>query len=216
MDRNRKAPDYVNAALRRFGLNPWGEPLYRVAWSESRYKIVGGEFHDGFRVVREYRQVPMYRAVARWVLESWKPTPVSPSQWERDELDPISGLLKSGPYPYRGEYWGNIVIQQPNGDYLELSPGLVRYFATLIDRSREITPWESFLANRDAVEEREKALSKLRRDIISDAISAFGASSYSGALGKSKEKTKNYLGAPMRMPRFGQVAPHLIDPTKLH
>src|SRR6185312_9009970 len=135
MDRNRKAPEYVNQALRRFGLNPWGEPIYRVVWSEARHKTVGGEFHDGFRVVREYRYVPMYRNLARWVLEVWKDTPISPAQWEAAEHDPISGLLRSGPYPYRGEYWGNIVIQRANGDFLELSPGLVNYFATLIDKS---------------------------------------------------------------------------------
>jgi len=216
VDRNRKAPDYVNRTLRRFGLNPWGEPLYRVVWSESRWKWVGGEFHDGFRVVREYRQVPMYRSTARWILEVWKPTPVSPEQWARDEYCPISGLMKSGPYPYKGEYWGSITVEGLKKEYLEISPGIVKFFADLISKSTGVTPWEAFVAKRDAVEAEQKALSKLRRAIISDAISAFGNSSYSGAHGKSKEKTKNYLGKAMQMPGFGQMQPHLIDPTKPH
>lgn len=216
MDRNRKAPEYVNQALRRFGLNPWGEPIYRVVWSESRSKIVGGLFHDGFRQITEYRHVPMYRSLARWVLEVWKETPVSPEQWQRDELCPFSGLLRSGPYPYKGEYWGNVVIQKPNGDYLELSPGLVNYFATLIDKSRSVTPWESYIANREALEQKKKAASKLVRAMISDAMSAFGNAAYASAHGKSKEKTKNYLGPALRMPNFGQIQPHLIDPKKIH
>lgn len=215
MDRNRKAPEYVNQALRRFGLNPWNEPIYRVVWAEARSKIVGGLFHDGFRQIAEYRHVPMYRSVARWVLEAWKETPCSPAQWERSERDHVSGLLRSGPYPYRGEYWGNIVIQKPNGDYLELSPGLVNYFATLIQKSRDVTPWESYLANREHAEAEKREASKRVRQIVSDAISAFGNAAYSSALIKSKEKTKSYLGPAMRMPNFGQMQPHLIDPKKL-
>jgi hypothetical protein len=216
MDRNRKPPEYIARSLRRFGLNPWGEPIYRIVWSESRWKTVGGLFHDGFRQVAEYRQVPMYRSIARWILEVWKETPCSPALWYIDELDSISGLLRSGPYPYRGEYWGNIVIQKPNGDYLELSPGLAQYFAMLIDKSRNATPWESYLANRDAMEAKKKATSKLIRAMVGDCISAFGPASHAGRYGKSKEKTRNYLGPEMRMPKFGQFHPHLIDPKKIH
>lgn len=214
MDRNRKAPEYVARALARFGRNPWGAPIFRVVWSEAEHKTVGGEFHDGFRVVREYRYVPKYRATARWVLEMWKPTPVSPKRWECDEYDHLSGLMKSGPYPYRGEYWAVMVLQGPKGEYVPLSPGLVQFVAGLISRSQSVTAWESFVAMRAEEERKQRETSARNRAIISDAISAFGNAAHSSHYGKSKEKTRRFLGEPTRMAPFGQLQPHLIDPRK--
>jgi hypothetical protein len=89
--------------LGHFGLNPFGEPIFRVVWSDSRKYMIGGLW-DGVRA--EYRWIPKYEYSA-WVLERWLSALEyggTPQQYELQQRDEESGLLVCGPYPERGEY----------------------------------------------------------------------------------------------------------------
>lgn len=90
--------------LSHFGKNPYGEPIFRVVWSDSRKYMLGGLW-DG--VTSEYRWVPKYPDFHGWVLERWlSPGEYAGSrqQYDLQQRDDESGLLTCGPYPDRGEY----------------------------------------------------------------------------------------------------------------
>lgn len=114
-------------SLKVFGTNLYGEALFRIIWSDSRYYLVGGDhvLYDGDpspdRVLQErgkdpnvssrekcYRWLPLYPSTHKWILECWKSglafTGCSPEQYRDRYFDPASGLLTLGPYPERGEY----------------------------------------------------------------------------------------------------------------
>ena len=96
---------FPGIATERFGVNPFGAPLYRIIFSDSRTYLLGGKHPDG---ACEYREYPLYPLLkGQWVMERW----MSPEDfagkrevYEREQLDPESGLLTLGPYPHRGEY----------------------------------------------------------------------------------------------------------------
>jgi hypothetical protein len=114
-------------SLKGFGTNPYGEPIFRVVWSESRYYLVGASHveYDGDpandrklkqqgrdpNIVRRtvgYKWLPLYPGQPRWIMEMWKSpigfTGCTKEQWDIYYRDPISNLSTLGPYPERGEY----------------------------------------------------------------------------------------------------------------
>jgi len=86
----------------RYGLNPYGEPLYRIVFTQSRRHLVGGAWAGEGNT---YHWVPKYRQItAPWILERWRPEVVSRKKWETEMVDPVSGWPLLGPYPSRGDY----------------------------------------------------------------------------------------------------------------
>lgn len=90
----------------RFGKNPYGENLYRIVYSDSRRNLVGGLWNDG---TKGYRWAPTYDQIrGKWVLERWLAADefagCSRESWDSTLVDPNSGYLLLGPYPFRGEY----------------------------------------------------------------------------------------------------------------
>lgn len=87
-------------SMQRFGLNPYGQPLYRIVFSASRRNLVGGQWPDGSN---HFEWAPTYNQIspAAWVLEKWLSSDdfagVSKEYWE-------DNLLILGPWPERGEY----------------------------------------------------------------------------------------------------------------
>lgn len=86
------------------GSNPYGEPKFRLVWSQTRTEITGGiwEKPDGTKQA-EMRTVLKYGLDPCWVLEKWIAPDCGPEQWRRtNEIAPDVSLL--GPYPSRGTY----------------------------------------------------------------------------------------------------------------
>ena len=55
--------------MKRYGENPYAEPLYRVVFSDSRTDLLGGKWPDG---TCEYREVLRYPGIrGQWILEKW-------------------------------------------------------------------------------------------------------------------------------------------------
>ena len=90
----------------RFGLNPYGEPLYRIVATASRRMLVGGLWDGpGDTGATEYRWRPAYRHITEpWVLERWDTCRMTRARWD-SMVDPRTGWLLNGPYPERGEYY---------------------------------------------------------------------------------------------------------------
>jgi hypothetical protein len=122
---NTKPELWRDGSLRHFGINPYGDNLFRVVWGPSRKHLVGGNWEDHdiiiptdaelanhghdislVRRVIEYRWISKY-IQEQWVLERWL-TPIqyagTPATWFATQYDQEAKLLTLGPYPAHGEY----------------------------------------------------------------------------------------------------------------
>jgi len=86
--------------MRRFGVTPYAEPMYRIVWAPSRYYLVAGDWPDG---ARGAKWMPLYSEFKKpiWVMEKWLPAErfagCTREYWELH-------YLSLGPWPERGEY----------------------------------------------------------------------------------------------------------------
>ena len=103
----------INNYLRRWGKNPYGQPLIRLVWSDYQREVRIGEFNEFhgsiyLRTVKGAKVVPKYPWIReRWVLERWAP----PSLAYTPEL----------PESRQGSYEPVYVFQDKWGNALELS-----------------------------------------------------------------------------------------------
>lgn len=183
----------------QYGKTPFGDPLYRIIFRDSRRHLVGGRWPDG---TQEYRWVPKYERVrAVWILERWYAamefTHMSKLKWDCTMVDPVSGWLILGPYPTRGEY--DLVWEFDQGvdnDSLEKIIGAINR-----GRDRSFEEIRQFHKGEYAQEERDTQREGYAE--IRDAMTAFGsapiASSRLGRGTKTREmvRTANELGLPM-------------------
>jgi hypothetical protein len=92
--------------MRKYGLNPYGENLYRIVLASSRRKLVGGTWPDGTTAYHWTVRYP--KEVQGWIPERWRSafdyTGMTQMQYDQTHVDPVSGWLINGPYPSRGEY----------------------------------------------------------------------------------------------------------------
>jgi len=188
----RKIQFWVGASLKHFGVNPYGEPLFRVVLKSSRYQLFGGTYveRDGgmltdrevmaagrdTSIVREragYRWQRMYMGRDAYILEKWlsplEYTGMTPGMWDMFYKDEETGLLSLGPYPSRGEYF-NVWEFKPGYPAVSAVESAIR----LCLYSRKFTRREK----RDAMLEADKKdrLDKRNRnvDLILDSMPAFG------------------------------------------
>lgn len=116
---------------RRGGKNPFGEPMYRLVWGESRVVKQGGRWQDWdknlsiqerggvqfqrqgngilvpyqnkpLRIVEEVRLIRKY-GFEGWVLERWCPSIMYPRALYEQKI-PGTDVPLIGPYPENGEY----------------------------------------------------------------------------------------------------------------
>ena len=100
----REAPAWFNDELERVGgTNRYGEPIFRLMWSQEVRSIIGGKFNDGFVGYRNARLLP---GDPHWALMIWE-SPESygdPDLWEYDFRQLDTGLLDCGSFPKYGRY----------------------------------------------------------------------------------------------------------------
>lgn len=195
---DKKPQLWVGASLRHFGINPYGEPIWRVIWAPSRMRIVGGKHterdskmpndrelkaaggHD-HSIIREwvgYKWYPMYPKKQCYVLEKWLSSVEyggTKRVYEETQTDGETGLLVSGPYPERGEYFLSFAFSEggcPTVSAVETKIQQVMY-------GRRYTQEEIKQAMIEA--DRKERLSMVNRakDIILDSMPAFGLGSAS-------------------------------------
>jgi hypothetical protein len=162
--RLKLAPEYCTVGLKKFGINPYGQPNFRVIFAPTRTRIQGGFWADVAR--SEYRIVGKYGNTPRWLLEKWLPgtTYGTPESWYRETVTP-DGLLGCGPYPVHGEYESCEVFQAKDADgralkgwagFVPLEPGLVELTARAVWMGRINSYSDIRIALRDEELNKEK------------------------------------------------------------
>jgi hypothetical protein len=210
---NKPTPEWVTKSLDKFGKNAYGENVYRIIWSESRFYTLGGRFSDGFV---GYRQVPMY-SVQAWILEKYlspKEFAGSRERWERDMRDEETGLLVLGEYPARGEFDTCLVLKDEQGP-IELCIEVIEDLCRMIELSRPLTMCQRKAAMMRQQELRERAWASRNEAIFRDAQQAFDnkASSINPAkrtaekvdFKYSEDDLRRMIGAPRPHSGFKQI-----------
>jgi hypothetical protein len=132
--------EFFGGGLLKFGLNPYGEPHFRVVWGPSRTYIVGGFFVKSGKC--EYQRLVKYGKDPKWILERWRPASIygNPAKWEADTLTP-DGFLGLGPFPHRGEYESCMTFTTGKGaqGHVPLEPGMVEMAARAVWLGRNCT-----------------------------------------------------------------------------
>jgi hypothetical protein len=145
--------------MARFGLNPHGEPLYRVVFAPTVRRMIFGEFADGYVGARVRRSYPALGN--KWILEKWisgwDDTKMSPAEYETwGPRDPKSGLLINGPYPYLGTY--NEVYTFDNTE--DVSG--VHLIVEMVERGAKRSASEVAANNRELDQKQEKEAAEER------------------------------------------------------
>jgi hypothetical protein len=151
-----------------FGENIFGQPIFRIVFSDSRTYLAGGKWPDG---ASEYRETPLYPQIrGKWVMEKWLPAEEyggTREQYERAQLDIESGLFTLGPYPYRGEYvLCHTFIATPT----ESSVGWAVHNLKI---SRDLTPGARKQGIMQPLEKQKREQDQRFEDIWNDAMGPF-------------------------------------------
>jgi|HubBroStandDraft_4_1064222.scaffolds.fasta_scaffold357299_1 hypothetical protein len=123
---------FQDRITRAGGTNRYGEPHFKLVWSQSETRRAGGMWpsdgYVGYREVYVANGSPFRPSNGYWMLMEWN----SPEQYNGEALyfylhrNEYNGLCTLGPYPYRGRY--------------EIAAKLI--WTVLIDNKMIIEPWE--------------------------------------------------------------------------
>lgn len=152
------------------GLNPHGEPLFRVVCGNERMTRIGGAWRDYdasgnfLREVVEEREVPKYPdALERYVFEAWMPPENygTESEWRDAYTKIISGKIvqELGPYPRHGEYEMVKILETPKKKtFVPLTEAICDALVTtaVANRNLSVNVKYEFIKRRNAAAEAAK------------------------------------------------------------
>lgn len=103
------APTHHPTPMGRFGLNPFGAPMWRIVYADSVKHLVGGKWPDGHEEYRLARAYTGPGAKGKWVLESWisafEHTGCTADQYRiKFQAPGCVTTIQSEPYPFEGTY----------------------------------------------------------------------------------------------------------------
>jgi len=103
--------------LSRHGLNPYGDPLYRVIWADTRKtKVIHlGKIH----ILPRYSHGEEVNAKGHWVLEKWAPPEVIVGL-TRDQYEALLLTFPSAAaedYPEKGDYELSRIFNEESGPF---------------------------------------------------------------------------------------------------
>ena len=187
----------------RYGLNPHGEPIYRLVYAPSVKKLVGGQFADGFI---GYRARPAYRHIGQhWIIEKWISafdlTRMTEEQYNSAYKDKETGLFPTGPYPSRGVYYYCETLScnpaEANIDKLVM----------WLEHAKQVDPAANQRALLEMIDKADKAEAAERYAWADDKkrVSGIRPANIGGRVKALKsmpmEKSANQLGLPIKGPR---------------
>lgn len=102
-------PTHFPMSMGKYGLNPFGNPLWRIVFADSVRHLIGGKWADGRE---EYRLAKFYTgkgAKGKWVLESWisayEHTGCTAQEYViKFQAPNCVTMIQNEPYPYEGTY----------------------------------------------------------------------------------------------------------------
>lgn len=179
-------------SMGRFGLNPWGEPMYRIVLAESRCFLVNGKKRGDGAIRAQW--MPLYphivdefgRPEGQWIIEKWLDaftfTGMTPTRWNRDK-----DMLSLGPYPSRGEYamCGNTQFRPADTNIEKL--------IAMVNAGSKYSWAEKLNACRTKANGDQKVKDILCQDIIRDALPFHGTEPLAGYGGGRGTKTAPIL-----------------------
>jgi hypothetical protein len=172
--KGKSTPEFIDNILGVFGNNPYGEPLYRLIWSERKMIYFEGD------------NVPEYIYLDPcWILETWMPPEKAAgprSQWN-ERIEQINGE-----YPSEGLYFFSLNFEH---DW-EPSEENVRLLAKGIEMSRDIPIEQRAAAIRQNLEE----TARLKREEVADEIVELFDSAAMGRIQQSASGPKNNFRTP--------------------
>lgn len=186
----------------RFGMNPWGEPMYRIVLAESRRFLVNGKKRGDGAIRAEW--MPLYphivdefgRCEGQYLLEKWLDaftfTGMTAEQWNRNP-----DMTALGPYPSRGEYamCGNTQFRPADTDIEKL--------IGMVNAGTKYSWAEKVAACSLKAQREEDAKKALMTDIIRDALPVCGTEPLVAYGGHRGSKTAPILKSAneLHMPR---------------
>lgn len=184
--------------MARFGVTPYGDPLYRIVFAASRRSLIFGEWPDGRT---EARYEPRYAELHNvWILERWLPA-AEYAGCDRETWDRTLSIL--GPYPERGEYELAHVFEACGPVDANLEK-----LISWIEESRKRSYWENRTALKEHYEQEQKGVRSVQDAMIRNRLSAFldaPMSGYKGGRGSKTRpivKTAEELGLPAGNNKF--------------
>lgn len=172
------------------GTNQYGDPNFKVAWTENEFYKAGGEWSgNGQCTFRGYREVPL-GVDAGWGLFQYQPADKygSAGYYYFTNYDEGTGLQTLGEYPYNGRYEMVIPLTHRRFDgkrviveQMELTNLLVDFIIPII-RAAEHLSWErrrGLMLDARERQEREQVAQIEQR--LADAYPSFGMASRSAA-----------------------------------
>lgn len=186
----RPDPIYQRRINKIVGLNPFGDPLYRIVWGWSQLAWVGGlcdRYTDDGRtwlgqLFGEFLE-PKYSYLGgqceRWILEKWIPAEMyGPRELWEDQAREIEGyeeVQALGPYPSRGDYELSTVLSDAKkGGFMQLDSSFIEDLIGLAERSRDIDAAKRRQLREEEAERSEAAFKKDVGEVWDDAAPAFG------------------------------------------
>ena len=165
------------------GRNRFGDPNFRVVWGWNRLTWIGGRWTDrdaSENIIRqrvELRQEPKYPTLNRWNLERWvaPETYGTPEAWYDTTIK--SGddegaygcfMAELGPYPARGDYEHAFTIEDVDGQFLQLTPAILRHVARAIEFARGLSNAERKLALNRRTAKEETDYDSFSDTVLSD------------------------------------------------
>lgn len=185
---HRECPSQFQDAFTRVGgTNRYGEPIFKLVWSETALARSGGYWaKDGYL---GYRDFQIGGRAPCWLLMMWKPPESfgSPARWYYHHRDEATGLQELGEYPFHGQY---VVLQklihyeQVDGrmqaEILELSSFLVYVMLPAVKFWQALSEEEKLAAIKLQMELEENEVLDEMMDAKADCAPAFrgAAASY--------------------------------------
>jgi len=184
--------------MARFGLNPFGENLFRIVLAQTRKALGESDMAAALegrmtgRSKMTWQPIYMHKG---WTLEMWQDgftiTGCTQAQWKRD------GAQYLGPYPDRGDY------RMVGNSSFDPAQTNIEKLIQLIVAGSNFSWAERLKACRVNAEYAENTAKKLREDIINDAQSFRGTEALVGFGGHRGTKTAPVLRSAneLRLPR---------------
>jgi hypothetical protein len=150
-------PEYQARITRKFGVNRFGEPNFKIVWNQSQFIRMGK--------LTGYRDIYQGDGQPCWMIMRWKPPEFygSPKTYYRETFEQGSGRYATGEYPWKGRYeivQSLIAKEFKDGQLLISSMPLCHYLVDmiipLILQWQSLTLEEQLAANQLAEQEQHK------------------------------------------------------------
>jgi hypothetical protein len=95
-----KTPQLLPLPMARYGMNSYGEPLFRVVWSDSITDLFGVQKGEEIK----FDEYPAYPEIHAWVLEKFQTSEEYAGSKMAYDAKEAAAAIKLGPYPERGKF----------------------------------------------------------------------------------------------------------------